>query len=395
MGFGVDDNDDVRLKGATDLTIIGNIGDRLRVSPSLDNTSYNVFPSAITAAKVLPIGYGATVTVPAFPGVKPLGVYQVPVGTKYHLLGVAYKTSSTTTYLHVSLRTVMWKFAATALTAPATPTLAGRTITGSGLTLLATYRYKTVAQNTIGNSAASAEATITLTTTQNAVTLTQTTLATATHYDIYRTAANGLTNTEVFVGSFVTDAAGSLVFVDTVPDSQLGTDAVPAATTTSGSVAGAAYPTNYGASHVLIDTIAAITTVTPLDIIYKNIYGEQLYQTATPGAAVGSQTAIAQREYVNPASDNRQNAKSKKFLFDIGIQSIVAVGNLPASGSFIIYGRKSVFQVSSKQANGWETVYMETPVTFSEGEEIIFGVSGNTAATTATRNDITLIGILE
>lgn len=346
-------------------------------------------PKGIEIAKLLNVGFGAVVTSPAFPAVKPLGFYNVPAGKKLRLFGVMFKTQTPTTYLSIYQRKMLWKQSATALGVPATPTLTARTILGSGLTLLATYRYKIVGVNAVGKTLGSAEATVALTTTQNAVSLSWTALAGALHYEVHRTSANGLADTQKFLA-----ATEALTFIDVNPDSALGAVTIPGSNTTLGSTDGTAYASGYAASTVVVDTLTAITTATPLDIIYKNIYGELRYATVTPAVAAGGQVEIVIAGKSNPA-DSRRIPRADRSFFDLAINDIVSVGNFPVTGSIAIYGTTTFFMTASAIANQWNTVIFEAAMTVPAGEELAFGISSNAAVTTAVRNDVILLGTLE
>lgn len=344
------------------------------------------------ASNILNIGFGASITTPGWPAVKPLGYFIVPAGKKFKLLGAIFKTSSATTYMHIYRRKTMWKFSATALATPAAATLTAKTISGSGLTVLSIYRYKVVAVGPVGGTAGGTESSVTLTGTQNAVSLSWAAIAGAAYYQIFRTIAGGASNSQVLLGE-----SEGLTFTDVVPDSELDTGVTcPVSNTSQGSSDGDAYPTNYAASTVVIDTIGAITTVTPLDIIYKNIYGERKYISTTPGAAAGSQVEIIFSGKTNPVSDTRikRGANSKNHI-DVSMNDVMGVGNTPATGSFIIYGYEFVFQSAASSPNKWDTYYLNTPIIFNAGDEVVYGVSANTAVTTVARNDVILVGSLE
>lgn len=389
----------VRLGDSNDPTFLADIMEigadgvkRLRTDAGYGISSY--WPQGLDVTKIVPVGYGASLTVPSFPTIKPLGHYTVPAGKKFRLFGVMFKTAGSSNFLHVYTRTLLWKFSATSLAAAPTPVLTGKTIAGSGLTPLSTYKYKIVANNALGNSAASAEVSISLTGTQNAVSLTWTNLTGALDYEIYRTSANGASNTQKLVGS--TD---QLTFVDILSDLELDLDTVPATGVTSGNFDADSYPENYGTTQVVLDTMAPITTATPLDIIYKNIYGEKSYITATPGTAAGSQVVLQVKGVSNPLDNKRIKkgtaGKLKKRVYDVGVNDILSVGNTPATGAFMIYGHNHFFHMASQQSNKWDTQLFQSTFLFSEGQEIIFGISGNAASTTSTRHDVILLGILE
>ena len=143
------------------------------------------FPG-FSAANILSLSFGAAVTSPAWPAVKPLTYYVVPTGKTFRMLGMAYKTSAATTYVSVFQRKMLWKFAI-ATGNPTAPTLVAKTISGSGLTTLATYRYKIVGFNHVGSTIGSTETAVTLTGTQNAVTVSWTAVTGVTYYEVHRT----------------------------------------------------------------------------------------------------------------------------------------------------------------------------------------------------------------
>ena len=352
-------------------------------------TSAVYTPRGFEISKLLNVGFGAVVTSPAFPAVKPLGFYNVPAGKRLRLFGVMFKTQTPTTYLSIYQRKVLWKYGATTLGTPATPTPTARTILGSGLTTASLYRYKIVGVNAVGKTLGSTEASITLTGGQNAVSLSWAALTGALYYEIHRTQAGGGAGTQKFMAT--TEA---LTFIDVIPDGSLGVASLPVSNTTQGSSDGLAYAAGYAASSVVVDTLTAISTATPLDIIYKNIYGELRYATTTPTTAAGGQVEIAIAGKSNPA-DTRRIPRADNAFFDVAINDIVSVGNLPATGSLVVYGITSFFMTASALANQWNTIIFEAALTVPAGDELAFGISSNAAVTTAARNDVILLGTLE
>lgn len=348
-------------------------------------------PFGASSEGFLNISFGSTISSPAWPAVKPLGYYVVPTSKTFKLLGVAYKTASSTTYLSIYRRRTLWRHSSVALVTPAAPTLTARTILGAGLTLLATYRYKIVAVNHMGTTVGGAETSITLSSTQNAVNTAWTAVSGATHYEVFRTSAGGAANTQVLLGR-----SEAVQFIDVTPDSELDVGvALPGSNTTLGSVDGSAYSTNFAATTVVIDTIAPITTATPLDIIYRNVYGDRKYISATPGTTLGSQVELQIAGRSNPSATRIPRSTGGKHHIDVSISDILSIGNTPATGSFIVFGHEYLFQAASEQPNKWSTTFFETPISFPTGDEIVFGVSSNAAVTTLARNDIILIGTLE
>lgn len=372
------------LYGA-DGTPIGNVGDRTKVDAALSSN----FPG-FSAANALSLSFGAAVTSPAWPAVKPLSYYVVPAGKTFRMLGMAYKTSAPTTYVTVFQRKMLWKFAI-ATANPTAPTLSAKTIVDSGLTLLAAYRYKIVGVNHVGSTAGSAEATVTLTGTQNAVSLSWAAIAGCAYYEIHRTSANGTINTQKLVG--LSDVT---TLTDVVPDSELDATVTPSTSnTTGGNIDGLAYSGSRASTMTVIDTLAAITTPTPLDVIYRNIYGERKHITVTPGAAIGTQVELTIAGKTNASSNSRISRGGGRHFVDVAVGDVLSVSNLPATGGFVVYGITPLLVNSVAQGSRWENFMLENALTFAAGEEIVFGISGNLAVTTASRQDVILIGVLE
>jgi hypothetical protein len=245
----------------------------------------------------------------------------------------------------------------------------------------------------MGDTLPSTEASITLSSTQNSVSLSWAAVTNATEYRIFRTSANGATNTQKFLQS-----TENLTFVDVSPDADLDTDTVPTSNTTAGTVDGDSYATDYAASEIMIDTLSPITTATSLDVVYRNIYGDVNYMSVTPGLTVGSQVQCKHKGLGNPSHDYRiktGGSKRKGRTIEVGINDIIGVGNLPATGGLAIYGHNHLFHMAPTSSNKWETQYFNNSFTFSGGQEIIFGISGNSALTTSARHDVVLLGVLE
>lgn len=371
---------DATISGASDGTRIGNSGDRLKVDVQL----------SVDISNILNIGFGASITAPAWPAVKPLAFYIVPTGKTFKMLGVAYKTSASTTYVSIFQRKVLWKFAV-ATANPGAPTLTAKTITGSGLATLSTYRYKIVGVTHVGKTSGGTEASVALTGTQNSVGLSWAAVAGVSYYEIHRTAAGGAVNDEALIAT--TEAT---TYTDVSPDSERDLATIPpGSNTTAGSADGLAFAANAAGAVAVVDTLAPITTATPLDIIYRNIYGERKHVVATPGVALGAQVEIVTAGKTNPSGNNRIPPGLNKKYVDIAINDVLSVGNTPATGGFVVYGITHIFNSAAQAGNRWETSLFENAVKFSAGEEIAFGVSANVAVTAAARQDVILLGVLE
>ena len=158
---------------------------------------------------------------------------------------------------------------------------------------------------------------------------------------------------------------------------------------------GFAYTGSKASTLTVVDTIAAITTATPLDIIYRNIYGERKHLVVTPGAAIASQVELLIPGQSNTTNNGRINRSGSRHFVDVAVSDILSVGNNPATGGYAIYGITPLFVNSVASGSRWETFMLENALTFAAGEEITFGVSGNIAVTTAARQDMILIGVLE
>lgn len=345
-------------------------------------------PITAVVDSMLPLGYGGLISAPAYPGIKPLVSYVIPAGKTVRVLGYAVKMAALTTNMVLYRQTVLWSYAA-AVATPAAPTGVNRTITGSGLTPLATYRYKIVAVNSRGKTLPSVELVSTLTTTQNAVALTMVLPAGALYLEIYRTIANGVANSQVYLG-----ATESTTYVDTAPDLLLGAGSPPGSNTTAGSVAVGTFAAGAGAFSVTSSTKAAITTATAVDVIYKTVYGDQRYLTFTPATAIGGQTELQWSGKSNPPGDNRiLRLTPGQEYNDVGIQQILAVGNLPATGAFDVVGRTIVVTDQSTVVNSWKEVLFSVPIEFLEGSELVLGITA-TAAAVAARSDVVLFATI-
>lgn len=373
---------------------------QIRALTSTDQISISgiasTFPQSIDVAKILPIGFGESVTAPSWPCKKPLGTYLVPAGKSYRLFGCMYKTVSGSNYVHIYTKTPLWNWSAGSISSPTGLTLAARSYSGAGLTVSSTYKYKIVASNIRGDTLPGTEVSVTLNSSQNAVYLSWTAVTGAADYQIFRTLAAGASNSEKFLTS-----TELTTHVDVSPDSALDPAITPpTSNTTSGGGSAGSYLTDYAASEVVIDTTSAISpSASPLDIVYTNIYGDRSYLTATPGSSVGSQVVLKFRGLSNP-SDNKRikscnssgNPWKKGRTYEAGIQSIQGVGNLPSAGAFTIYGHNHIFHMSSDQPNKWVTQYFENTFIFQGESEILFGISANTSLSSAARHDILLLG---
>lgn len=336
------------------------------------------------------LGVGTFITSPAFPTIRPLYSYIVPTGKTLKINGYSIRTAATTTFFHVYDRTTLWAFNATALSTPAFSSNLGRVLSGAGLTLLAAYKYKLVAVNCLGKTAASAEVTVTLTGSQNAVTLAWSNITGASYYEVYRTLAGGAVNSEVFCG-----ATEKITFVDTIPDSELGSTTPPGSNTTAGSAQVSSYPTGLGANQITVDTLVTITTPTALDIVYRNMYGSRRYATSTPVGAAPGQGGVLWDNQADSVNDLRiAPATVNQNYMDTGINNILGVGNTPATGSFTIYGLMPLIYDSSTVAGSWQTKVLTEEISFPAGSELVIGTSSSAIVAIAARNDINLFGTL-
>ena len=337
----------------------------------------------------LPLNFGAAITSPSFPAIKPLLSYIVPTGKTLQIFGYNAKTAATSTYMFLGTRKVFWNYVAVALATPAAPTLTAKTITGSGLTV-GIYRYKIVAVNSGGKTIGGTEASLTLSGAQNAIAISWTAVTGALYYEVYRTVVNGAINTEVF--AFANESTSD---TDVLPDSALGTGTPPVSNTTVVNAAVDSFTVNNGSNIVVVDTLGAVTTATPLDIIYINSLGQKNYTTVTPGITVGSQTQIPLAGLTNPVDDHRilRKTAGQEYL-DAGMRSISSVGNSPVTGSYQIIGYNPISIYSPAAANTWDNIFFPSVVTLPAGTEIIIGTSASLAVTTASRADFNIIGRL-
>lgn len=382
---------EVSLIGATDSTAIGNVGDRLKVTTGQgDSTSNPIYTAVIGASDTASVGlsWGGSLNVPAWPGVRPLNTYIVPPGKTLTVYGIQYRTASNNNYFNLSSRKKLWSFA-TALAAPSAPTLTAKTLSGSGLTA-ATRRYKITAVSNNGETTPGAEASITLTGGQNATGLSWTAVTNASYYRVYRTAAGGATNTETLLL-----ATELTAITDTSPDAELDTITPPVTNTSGGSSAGQAFPSYSFGTACLVDTISAITTPTPLDIVYKNQNDQYRYISATPQAAIGDQTPLGISNTLDPASSRRiPQSQWNRHALEVGVTQVLGVGNNPATGAYNIYGYQHFVTVASPNSGQYVTFYLDVPVVFSAGAEVVLSISSNSKSSTATRNDANVIGFV-
>jgi len=327
-----------------------------------------------------PLSACLTVTAPTFPLIKPVAYYTVPAGKTLKIYGYSIKGSIISSMPVLYKNKCLWKFSV-AVPTPGVTTLVQKTIPNSGLTLLSTYRYKIVAVNILGKTIGGTEASITLTTTNNAVTLTWAVVAGALYYEVYRTLANGVINSEKYL-----TAVETLTFTDVIPDSELGIDIPPIANTTAGNINGDNYIAGMGASIVTIDTLYGISLATTLDIIYKDIYGKRRHMTSLTGTTVilgGVQ--LLPSGFVNPTLVTKIPVLSEgKEYASFAINDIISVSNTPVTGSFGIYGKEILIIDSPKAALATVTNFLPIPISVSAGEEIVLGFTGTIA--TAANN---------
>jgi len=357
------------------------------LSSTVDSAGTSATP--IQYDNFLPLSFGAAMTSPAFPAIKPLLSYVVPVGKTLQIFGYNAKCAAVSTYMALYTRKVFWNYCAVALATPGAPTLVAKTITGSGLTL-GTYRYKIVAVNAGGKTVGGTETSITLTGTQNAIGISWTAVAGALYYEVYRTIVNGATNTEIF--AFADEVISD---TDVLPDANLGTATPPVSNTTIVNAAVDSFPANNGSNIVVADTLGTITTATAIDIVYINSLGYQNYTTVTPGTAVGSQIQVSLAGLTNPTDDHRilRKTSGQEYL-DAGMRSIASAGNLPATGALQIVGYNPISIFAPMAGNTWENVFFPNVVTLPAGTEIVIGTSAASVVSTAIRNDFNIIGRL-
>jgi len=364
------------IKKPIDIILKDSLGHELNITSEGKLQVESASPSLSTFD---PLSVCLTVSAPAFPLIKPIVNYTVPEGKTLKIYGYSMKGSVVTASPVLYKNKCLWKFSVALLT-PGVATLVAKTIPDSGLSLLSTYKYKIVAVNVLGKTLGGVEASITLTTTTNAVTLTWAAVAGALYYEVYRTLANGAANSEKYLTAIET-----LTFTDVIPDSELGIDVPPISNTTAGNVDGESYPTGMGASIVSVDTLYGISAATTLNIIYKDIYGNRRHMTSLTGTTVilgGIQ--LLPSGFVNPTTVTRISPSIGKEYLSFAINDIVSVSTTPVTGSFGIYGKEIIIIDSPKAALGMVTTFLPSPISISAGEEIVLGFTGTIA--TAANN---------
>lgn len=343
---------------------------------------------AYAASSFFPFGFWNAITIPLSPSFKTLNTYVIPAGKTMTIYGWKLRTTASGANFLLSVRQKMWTFLAVALGAQGVPTLTPKTVSGSGLTTLSTYRYKVAAVGGAGKTAASTEASSTLAGAQNSIGLSWTAVAGAEYYEVYRTVAGGAVNTEVF--AFATDL---IAVTDVMPDAQLGVGTPPGANTTlTTGTDGSAFTAGFPADHAIVDVTQAITAATTMDIVYSDAYGRRRYMTATSGTTAGVQTPLVWDGGANPAADNRTPLiTAGQERGSAGIVDIIGVGTTPATGGFKIYGFHHLITDGPDIGSQLVTRTLNVPITVPAGTEIVLSVTAGAAITTAAAMEFGLL----
>jgi hypothetical protein len=321
-----------------------------------------------------PLGVSRTMSAELFPSFIAYSSFVVPSGKSLKIDGYAVRVPGTGMSFLVAIRDLMYAISATGNSRqPTLPTLTARTITGfNGLTTGATYNYRTVLVNNLGNTAAGPSNSITLSGSQNAIDVVLNFAIGDGYAEIYRSPANGGSGSEVYLTSTVQN-----LFSDCLPDSELSSDPAPLTNSSSGVYNGFAYPSGFSPRHVLLKSYQMISGITSVfgsvDVVYRNIYNKirtfrinnissNQYFEITPITQSGTSNLI------NPVPLRNPNHP----VDDGGINQIVHLAtNTPDVFNFAIYGYSPVMYVTSESINAWKTELFPKTIIIPEGKDVV------------------------
>lgn len=279
----------------------------------------------------------------------PVMAWKVPSGKALLFTGgVGLSLAASTEYYRVCRRFFLWGYQATAApSAPAAPTVALTAMT-AGIGTSGAYTYKVAPLDTFRRESAAtvASASVTLTGTNQGVTVTPPALPTgAIGYNIYRTLAGGAT--WYFVGTTM----GVTPYVDAAPDSQLDTGQTPSATWATGAIAG---ETSDGPCEAIIEIGGIALTGPPTSLIYTGSYGgTNQMQAVTITNTIGARTkfkpfleasnfipvgTLSANLWRGPhTSDSRTRQEE-----DYGVTAIKGVNAVPSAGAMMVWGQQVI-----------------------------------------------------
>lgn len=352
------------------------------------------------------LSFTPTVITDTFPPA-PLMAWKVPSGKALLFTGgVVHSIAATLEYYRVCRRYFLWGYQATAApAAPAAPTVALTAMT-AGIGTTGAYLYKVAPIDTFRreSAATAASSSVTLTSTNQGVTVTPPALPTgAVGYNVYRTLAGG--STYYYVGTTM----GVTPYVDAAPDSQLDTGQQPSATWTTGAISG---ETMDGPGEAIIEVGAIVMTSPPTSLIYNGSYGgRNQMQAVTITNTIGARTrfkpffeaqnfipvgTLSANTWRGPHTSDTRTRQEE----DLGVTQILGVNAVPSAGAMMVWGQQ-VIGVGARSADpvaATTHAYQLFPtdpngILIPPMGEIVFEI-GALAAGVAGVRDVTLVGTL-
>lgn len=333
--------------------------------------------------------------------------WKVPTDTALLFTGgVVHTLAACIEYYRVVRRYFLWGYQATAPVSAGAPTTALAAMT-AGIGTSGVYSYKVAAIDAFRQEGpvSAAAANVTLTGTNQGVTVTPPALANGAviGYNIYRTLAGGAT--WYYVGT----ATGVVPYIDAAPDSQLDTSQVPSFTWAAGAVLG---ETSEGSCDAIIEIGGIVLTGPPTSLIYTGTYGgTNQMQAVTITNTVGARTRFkpygeastlipVPTATVNLLRGVHTSDTRTRRQQDYGVTAIKGVNAVPTAGVMAVWGEQ-VIGVGGRTADPvLGTIHAYPIVCIQPGgfllpplSEIVVEI-GALAAGVAGVRDITLSGLL-
>jgi hypothetical protein len=371
----------------------------------------------LQAVSVLPIGdpwqikgslsFTPTLISDTFPP-KYVLAWKVPSGKALLFTGgLVHALAAATEYWRVCRRYFLYGYQATAVpAAPVAPTVALQAAT-DGIGSSGSYSYKVAAYDTFRREgpASPASATVTLTGTSRAVSVTPPALPTGgIGYNVYRClAGQQAAGPWYFVGS----TFGATAYIDAEPDAGVDTALIPLNNWAVGSIAGEVMD---GPGEIIVEVGPVALTGAPTHIVYTGAYGEQKQVVAatfptTVGQRIRVKTYGETSNFV-PVPTAVNNAWRGPHTSDVrtreeedlGATAVSGVNAAPTAGSFIVWGQQ-VIGVSEREeataaikAKAIQPVHPSGVLIPPLGE--IVAEIGALAAGVAAVRDVSLFGLL-
>lgn len=337
----------------------------------------------------------------------PVMAWKVPSGKALLFTGgVAHVLAATLEYYRVCRRYFLWGYQATAApSAPAAPAVALTAMT-AGIGTSGAYTYKVAPLDSFKKESAAtvASSSVTLTGTNQGVTVTPPALPTgAIGYNVYRTLVGG--STWYFVGTTM----GVTPYVDAAPDAQLDTGQTPTATWATGAIAG---DVTDGPCEAIIEIGGIALTGPPTSLIYTGTYGgTNQMQAVTITNTIGARTRfkpfseaqsfipvglLSANLWRGPHTADTRTRQEE----DYGVTEILGVNAVPSAGAMMVWGQQ-VIGVGGRMSDPVAATIHAYPIipTSQHGilipplGEIVVEI-GALAAGVAGVRDVTLTGLL-